>query len=158
MSWNFLVFQAFLKALKFFFTDALNSRKNFVRTALKFYCFYVFSKALNFFNGCAEYALKPCMKRAKKWWNLKCKNCTQNGLKLCKKCAQYGLKFWIAGAFQRIQRFFKLISAHSAFFLQKSTLKRRWHFDPGTKRLDEESQCYNIQWQINFCWNFAYFL
>ena len=49
--------------------------------------------------------------------------------------SKYEASFQIFSAFQHIQRFSYIISAHLAHFLQKNELKRRWHLDPGTKYL-----------------------
>ena len=59
-----LYYFTFSQECWYFSTDVLNLCWNFARNALKFYCFYVFSKALKFFYGCAEFVLKLCKKCA----------------------------------------------------------------------------------------------
>ena len=71
MRWSFIVF-TFSQERWSFSTDVVNLCWNFARSALKFYCFHVFSRALKFVYWCAEFVLKLCKRCAEIflwiWW------------------------------------------------------------------------------------------
>ena len=103
--------------------------------------FCVFSKALTFLYGWIEIALKICKKCPEKSAEtlarvvLKMRwNYVRSALNM-RWNFEFSALFQSFSAFQRIQRFSYIISAHSAHLLQKNALKWRWHLDPDSEVL-----------------------
>ena len=131
---SFFVFTFFQKCLNFS-TDLLNVRWNFVRNApkkaLNFFLqdlyskcaeiisFYAFSRALQFFYGCAEFGLKLCKKWAKISFFYVFSKALKLFLRMCWICAETLQMCW---------DFIVSTFSQKCWNFSTDVLKLRWNF------------------------------